>query len=203
MLKIGLTGGIGCGKSTVARLFAEQNIPVIDADDISHQLVSKGQSALNQIVLEFGQSIIKEDGTLDRGKLKNLIFSDRKYKQKLEAILHPLIYQAIQSAISKLNASYCIICIPLLIETDWTYSVDRVLVVDCPVETQIERVRNRDQLPIEKIQAILENQVSRSVRLSKADDIINNSEIETGLAEQVKKLHNLYLSLSTAGLTRP
>jgi len=203
MLKIGLTGGIGCGKSTVARLFAEQNIPVIDADEISHQLVSKGQPALNQIVLEFGQSIIKEDGTLDRGQLKNLIFSDRKYKQKLEAILHPLIYQAIQSAISKLNTSYCIICIPLLIETDWTDSVDRVLVVDCPVETQIDRVRNRDQLPIEKIQAILENQVSRSVRLSKADDIINNSEIETGLAEQVKKLHNLYLSLSTAGLTRP
>jgi dephospho-CoA kinase len=203
MLKIGLTGGIGCGKSSVARLFAVQNIPVIDADEISHQLVAKGQPALHQITREFGQSLLKEDGTLDRSQLKDLIFSDCKNKQKLEAILHPLIFQSIQSEIKNLNAAYCIICIPLLIETNWTDSVDRVLVVDCPVETQIERVRNRDNLTIEKIQAILENQVSRAVRLSKADDVINNSEIETGLAEQVKKLHNLYLSLSTAGLTRP
>ncbi len=203
MLKIGLTGGIGCGKTSVARLFAELDIPVIDADEIAHQLVEKGQPALQRIAQVFGSTILKEDGTLNRSQLKDLIFSDSGLKQKLEGILHPLIYQSIQSTIENLDASYCIVCIPLLIETDRIDNVDRVLIVDCPVETQIERVQNRDHLSMEKIQAILENQVSRAVRLSKADDVIDNSEIETGLAEQVKKLHNLYLSISTAGLTRP
>jgi dephospho-CoA kinase len=203
MLKIGLTGGIGCGKSTVARLFSELDTPVIDADEIAHHLVEKGQPALKRIAQEFGQTILNEDGTLNRSTLKDLVFSDSRHKQTLEAILHPLIYQTIQSEIENISASYCIICIPLLIETDKIRSVDRVLVVDCPVETQIKRVETRDRLSIEQIKAILENQVSRAVRISQADDIIDNSEIETGLAEQVKKLHNLYLSLSTAGLTRP
>lgn len=202
MLKIGLTGGIGCGKTTVARLFADLNTPVIDADEIAHQLVGKGQPALNLIAQEFSPAVLNVDGTLNRAYLKNLIFSDSQQKHRLEAILHPLIYQSIQSATEKMNASYCIICIPLLIETEMTHSVDRVLVVDCPVEMQIERVRNRDHLSLEKIQAILANQVSRTVRIAKADDIIDNSEIEYGLAEQVKKLHNLYLSLNTPGLTR-
>ncbi|NOT12590.1 MAG: dephospho-CoA kinase [Methylococcaceae bacterium] len=196
MLKIGLTGGIGCGKSTVARLFAELNIPVIDADEIAHQLVEKGQPALTRITNAFGPSVLTDEGTLNRSHLKDLIFSDNRNKQTLEAILHPLIYQSIQSTTEKLSAPYCIICIPLLIETEKTESVDRILVVDCPVETQIARVQSRDHLSDEKIQAIIANQVSRAVRISKADDIIDNSEMEYGLAESVKKLHNLYLSLS-------
>jgi len=202
MLKIGLTGGIGSGKTTIARLFAELKIPVIDADDIAHQLVEKGQPVLSRIALEFGQSILNADGTLNRRYLGDMVFSDANKKKTLEGILHPLIYQTIQASTEKLNSPYCIICIPLLIETGMTHMVDRVLVVDCPVEIQIERVKNRDHLPVEKIQAIIANQVSRTVRIDQADDLINNAEINSGLAERVKKLHNLYLSLSTQGLTR-
>lgn len=196
MLKIGLTGGIGSGKTTVARLFAELDIPIIDADEIAHQLVEKDQPALSLIAQNFGSDILTADGTLNRAYLSDLVFSDSKKKQQLEAILHPLVYQSIESAVEKLNSPYCIICIPLLIETDMTPSVDRVLAVDCPVEIQIERVRNRDSLPLEKILAIIASQVSRTARIAIADDLIDNSKTESGLAEQVKKLHNLYLHLA-------
>ncbi len=196
MLKIGLTGGIGCGKTTVAKVFAQLNIPVIDADEIAHQLVANGQPALDQIQQEFGTDILNPDGSLNRKKLSELIFSDPKQKQKLESILHPLVYQTIQAELEQLNAPYCIICIPLLFETDMVHFVDRVLVVDCPVEMQIERVKNRDHLTIERIQSIIDNQVSRELRKEKADDLIDNSVTNYRLAEQVKKLHNLYLSLS-------
>lgn len=196
MLKVGLTGGIGCGKTTVAKVFAKLNIPVVDADEIAHRLVEKGQPALDQIQQEFGTDILNPDGSLNRKKLSERIFSDLKQKQKLESILHPLIYKTIQSEIEQLNAPYCILCIPLLFETDMVHFVDRVLVVDCPVEMQIERVKNRDHLPIERIQAIINNQISRESRKEKADDLIDNSVANYRLAEQVKKLHNLYLSLS-------
>jgi len=196
MLKVGLTGGIGCGKTTVAKVFAQLNIPVVDADEIAHRLVEKGQPALDQIQQEFGTDILNPDGALNRKKLSERIFSDLKQKQKLESILHPLIYKTIQSEIEQLNAPYCILCIPLLFETDMVHFVDRVLVVDCPVEMQIERVKNRDHLPIERIQSIINNQISRESRKEKADDLIDNSVTNYRLAEQVKKLHNLYLSLS-------
>ncbi|MDD5412303.1 MAG: dephospho-CoA kinase [Methylobacter sp.] len=196
MLKVGLTGGIGCGKTTVAKVFAKLNIPVIDADEIAHRLVEKGQPALDQIQQEFGTDILNPDGSLNRKKLSERIFSDLKQKQKLESILHPLIYKTIQSEIDQLNAPYCVLCIPLLFETGMVHFVDRVLVVDCPVEMQIERVKNRDHLPIERIQSIINNQISRKSRKEKADDLIDNSVTNYRLAEQVKKLHNLYLSLS-------
>ncbi|MFA6164807.1 MAG: dephospho-CoA kinase, partial [Methylobacter sp.] len=175
MLKVGLTGGIGCGKTTVAKVFAKLNIPVIDADEIAHRLVEKGQPALDQIQQEFGTDILNPDGSLNRKKLSERIFSDLKQKQKLESILHPLIYKTIQSEIEQLNAPYCVICIPLLFETDMVHFVDRVLVVDCSVKMQIERVKNRDHLPIERIQSIINNQISRELRKEKADDLIDNS----------------------------
>lgn len=196
MLKIGLTGGIGCGKTTVARLFASFGTPVIDADEVAHQLVAIGQPALASITQEFGADILNPDGSLNRNNLREQIFSNSEQKQKLELIVHPLIYKSIQSEIEKLNANYCIICVPLLLETDMAHFVDRILVVDCPVETQIERVKNRDNLPLKRIQSIIDGQVSRAFRKSKADDLIDNSETDYRLAEQVKKLHNLYLSLS-------
>jgi dephospho-CoA kinase len=196
MLKIGLTGGIGCGKTTVARLFAELGSPVIDADQIAHELVAKGQPALKQIDQQFDAGILNPDGSLNRSRLREIVFSDPAQKQKLEAILHPLVYQSIQAELERLNAPYCIIAIPLLFETNMTHFVDRVLVVDCPVETQIARVRKRDQLSLERIRSIIDSQVSRDVRKSHADDLIDNSESDYRLAEQVKKLHNLYLSLS-------
>jgi len=196
MLKVGLTGGIGCGKSTVAKIFADLNIPVLDADQIAHRLVEKGQPALARIQQEFGASILSPDGSLNRRHLREIVFSDLTQKQKLESILHPLIYKTIQAELEQLVAPYCIVSIPLLFETDMTRLVDRILVIDCPVETQIERVKTRDNLTVERIQSIVDNQVSRAYRIAKADDLIDNSTTDYRLAEQVKKLHNLYLSLS-------
>lgn len=196
MLKIGLTGGIGCGKSTVARIFSELNVPVLDADEIAHRLVEKGQPALARIRREFGPAILNPDGSLNRQNLRELVFSDHEQKQKLESILHPLIYKTLQAELEQLIAPYCIISIPLLFETGMTHLVDRILVIDCPVETQIERVKIRDNLTVARIQSIIDNQVSRAFRKAKADDLIDNSNTDYRLAEQVKKLHNLYLSLS-------
>jgi dephospho-CoA kinase len=197
MLKVGLTGGIGCGKSTVARLFNNLNIPVLDADEIAHRLVDAGQPALAQISQEFGQAILSPDGSLNRKNLRDLVFSDLKQKKKLESILHPLIYKTLQTELKQLVAPYCILSIPLLFETNMMQLVDRVLVIDCPLETQIERVKTRDNLTVETIQSIINSQLSRTIRKVKADDLIDNSGADYGLAEQVKKLHNLYLSLST------
>lgn len=197
MLKVGLTGGIGCGKSTVARIFADLNVPVLDADKIAHRLVEKGQPALTQIQLAFGTAILNPDGSLNRKNLREQVFSDLKQKQKLESILHPLIYKTLQAELEQLTAApYCIISIPLLFETGMTHFVDRILVIDCPVETQIERVKVRDSLSTERIQSIIDSQVSRAFRKAQADDLIDNSDTDYRLAERVKKLHNLYLSIS-------
>ncbi len=200
MLKIGLTGGIGSGKSTVTHIFEQLQTPVIDADKIAHQLVATGQPALAQIQQEFGTAVFNPDASLNRKKLSELVFSEPKQKQKLEAILHPLVYQSIQAELKQLNQlkkPYCIICIPLIFETNMTHIVDRILVVDCSVETQMERVQKRDNMTKEKIQAIIDTQVSRAFRKSQANDLIDNSETDDRLAEEVKKLHNLYLSIST------
>jgi dephospho-CoA kinase len=196
VLKIGLTGGIGCGKSTVAELFAAFNVPVIDADDIAHQLVAVGQPALALIKQAFGEDSLNADGSLNRHFIRELVFSEASQKQKLEAIVHPLVYQTILAHTALLDAPYCIISVPLLFETNKTDFVDRVLVVDCPVETQIERVVGRDHLTVERVQAIIDTQVSRAFRTEKAHDVIDNTKTATELAVQVKKLHNLYLSLS-------
>jgi dephospho-CoA kinase len=196
MLKIGLTGGIGCGKTTVAKIFEQFSAPVIDADEIAHRLVAIGQPALAQIQQEYGSGVLNRDGSLNRELLRDIIFSDCKQKQKLESIIHPLVYQAIQSELERLNAPYCIICVPLLFETNMAHLVDRIMVIDCPVETQIERLVKRDNMTKERIQSIIDSQVSRAFRKAQADDLIDNSETDDRLAEEVKKLHNLYLSLS-------
>lgn len=198
MLKIGLTGGIGSGKTTVAQLFRSFDIPVIDADVIAHQLSQPGQAGLESIAQCFGSEIINADGSLNRDKLRALVFSEADKKQRLEAILHPLIYTEIDAQIAQLKTKYCIICIPLLIETQKTALVDRILVIDCSEQQQIERVKNRSQLSEAQIHAIIATQASRSQRLASADDIIDNTKSSTHLAEQVKKLHNSYLLLSSA-----
>lgn len=197
MLKIGLTGGIGCGKSTVARFFTQLNVPVIDADELAHQVVEIGQPALTLIEQQFGAVSLCADGSLNRESLRDLVFSDPSQKQKLEAIIHPLVYQMIREQVALLNVPYCLISIPLLFETHQTDSVDRILVIDCPVDIQIKRVVERDHLTVERVQSIIDSQVSRAVRTAQADDIIDNTKTDTELAMQIEKLHNLYLSLST------
>jgi dephospho-CoA kinase len=199
VFKVGLTGGIGCGKSTVANVFAQFNVPVIDADEIAHQVVAIGQPALKLIEKTFGKLSLQADGSLNRAYIRELVFSDIARKQKLEAIIHPLVYQTIEQQLVLLDAPYCLISIPLLFETNTADRVNRVLVIDCPVETQIERVLKRDGLSIERVESIIASQVSRADRIAKADDIIDNTETNTELAQQVEKLHNLYLSLSTSG----
>jgi len=196
MLKIGLTGGIGCGKTTVSKLFEQLNIEVIDADIIAHHLVEIGQPALKEIELAFGNDLLNVDGSLNRKKLGQIIFSDNQQKQKLEAILHPLIHAAIQTALKSIDSAYCIISIPLLFETNMTDLVDRILVIDCPEHIQIERVLKRDAMPLAQIQAIIDSQVSRTFRRSHADDLIDSSIANDKLAESVKKLHNSFISLS-------
>jgi len=197
MLKIGLTGGIGCGKSTVTALFSNYDIPIIDADIIAHQLVQPGQAALKHIEQTFGPAILNSDDSLNRQQLRDIVFSDTAKKAQLESILHPLIFQQMQAEHLQQSSPYSIICIPLLIETKMTSFVDRIVVVDCAIETQIERVKQRDQLSTERILSIIASQVTRKTRLSYANDIIDNSKSTTQLAEQVKKLHNQYLLLNS------
>lgn len=197
MLKIGLTGGIGSGKSTVARLFSDLSTPIIDADIIAQQLVEPGKPALKTIANHFGEKILLSSGALDRNQLREIIFTDLEQKKNLEAILHPPIYTEIESLVHQLDSPYCIISIPLLIETGMENFVDRILVIDCPVEVQILRVKNRDQLTDSRINSIISSQASRKQRLSAANDIIDNSNGTQVLAEQVKKLHNLYTLLAS------
>ncbi|OAI24372.1 dephospho-CoA kinase [Methylomonas koyamae] len=198
MLKIGLTGGIGCGKTTVCRLFAELGVPVVDADLIARSLVEPGQPALQAIVQAFGTEILQADGSLDRAKLRQAIFSDPEQRRRLDGIMHPLVYARIAADVAALQAAYCLIAVPLLLESKNPYAVDRILVVDCPQSAQIERVVTRDKLSAEQAQAIVASQMPRPQRLARADDVIDNSAGPEQLAEQVKSLHNSYIFLATA-----
>ncbi|KAF3981347.1 MAG: dephospho-CoA kinase [Methylococcales symbiont of Hymedesmia sp. n. MRB-2018] len=196
MFKIGLTGGVGSGKSTVATLFNNFNIPIIDADDIARQLVAPKQAALTLIQQAFGNTVFAQNGSLDRDKLRDIIFTHADKKKQLEAILHPLIYQKMLAEFARQTSAYSIFCIPLLMETKMISFVDHVLVVDCLIETQIERVKERNKLSRAQALSIINSQVSREFRLKHADDVIDNSKSISGLADQVKKLHNQYLLLS-------
>lgn len=198
MLKIGLTGGIGSGKSTVCRLFQDLGVGIVDADVIARRLVNPGQPALVTLAECFGATILNGDGTLNRAKLRDWIFADAEKKQRLENILHPLIYAQIAADIEQLQGHYCIVAIPLLFETGKAKLVDRVLVVDCDIEDQIERVAKRDHLNRDQIEAIIASQIPRPQRLALADDVIENAAPPSQLAEQVKRLHNSYNLLATA-----
>ncbi len=194
MLKIGLTGGIGSGKSTAANYFESLGVPIIDADDIAHQLTQPGQPALQEIAIHFG-SYFDKQGHLKRAELRELVFSDATQRQCLENILHPLIYREIFTAIEQLKSDYILLCIPLLIEKNLFHWVDRTLVIDCPEALQMSRVKQRNGLPSNQIKNIINCQSSRKSRLSAANDVITNSGSTQELAESVKKLHNFYQSL--------
>jgi len=193
MYKVGLTGWIGCGKTTVSNLFKQLSVPVIDADEIAHALVSPAGIALTQISQQFGQTYILPDGNLDRSKLRETIFNDVEKKSQLENIMHPLIYEEIEQKLSELSAPYAILAIPLLLETKMQSFVDHILVIDCPMEVQINRVKLRDKLNAAQITAIIHSQVSRSERLAQADSIIDNTQDLLKLSQQVKHLHEQFL----------
>ena len=196
ILTIGLTGGIGCGKSTVCDLFAQYNIHIIDADLIAREIVEPGQPALKQLIDCFGPQILQSDGGLDRSLLRQMVFKDEAVRQTLNAIMHPIIYQEIARRIGLLDSLYCIVAVPLLFETGYQNQFDRILVIDCDPDTQIQRVSQRDQVDLSQIQAILDSQIPRSRRLELADDVISNMSSLQILAEQVKKLHNSYTQLA-------
>lgn len=196
-LLIGLTGGIGTGKSTVCKLFAERGVVVIDADAVAKELVALDQPALQAIVQEFGKGIIDAKGRLRRDRLRSIVFSDPEQRKRLEKLLHPLILEEMLSRANRAEGPYCILCIPLLVETDQSSAVDRVLVVDAPEALQIQRVMERDHLTIDEIKAIMHAQASREDRLEAADDVIMNASDMTKLAEQVNALHQKYLALPT------
>ncbi|MCP3669761.1 MAG: dephospho-CoA kinase [Gammaproteobacteria bacterium] len=197
MLTIGLTGGIGSGKSTVSDIFQSLGVPVIDSDLIAHEVVQPGEPGLKGIIQHFGTGILQPDGSLNRQQLRNLVFNDETARKQLEQMLHPLIRQQSQQQLAALNTPYAILAIPLLVETGLTDSVDRVLVVDCPEPLQIERICSRDSINHDQATAILAAQCSRKQRLKAADDIINNNQPIADLTKRVKSLHEQYLSIST------
>lgn len=195
MLVIGLTGGIGSGKTTVAQLFKEKGITIIDTDQLARQVILPGSKALSQIVIHFGDAILLPDKTLDRSLLRNKVFNDEKERIWLEQLLHPLIRNEMQKEIEKSSSPYCIVVIPLLFETLPNPHIHRILVVDASPELQLHRAKKRDQSSKENIQSIIKTQIDRDKRLSGADDIIYNDGLINDLIPQVERLHQFYLSL--------
>lgn len=199
MFAVGLTGGIGSGKSTVADYFSALGVPLIDADVIARQLTAPGGAALESIRATFGEAVMQADGTLDRAALRQHVFADADARHQLEALLHPLIRQRVEQALATLNAPYALVVIPLLVETGgYRDRLDRVLVVDCPEELQIARVTARSGLAPDEARAILAAQAGRAERLAIADDVITNADSVGALQAEVKTLHQRYLALAAA-----
>ena len=198
-LHVGLTGGIGSGKSTVATLFKECGVTVIDSDVISHQLTQPGGGAIAVIRAAFGDSYIDASGALDRQKMRQLVFSDHAAKQRLEGILHPLIHARMlaQAETSAAATPYLLLVIPLLFETgNYLKLLQRTLVVDCAEATQVVRAMRRSGLSEHEVHSIMAQQISRAERLRRADDIIQNDGDIESLRQQVEQSHQRYLALS-------
>lgn len=197
-LKVGLTGGIGSGKTTVTDLFANLSVPIIDADCISRELQKKGQPAYDKILELFGKDVIDEAGELRRDYLRTLVFSNGELKKQLESVIHPVVRKRINESVNYVNHPYCIISIPLLIESGLQHTVDRILVVDAPEQLQISRSCARDSVRPEDIMKILRSQATQEERLRQADDVIINDRDINHLKEQVTKLNEKYLILANA-----
>lgn len=197
MFTIGLTGGIGSGKSTVAQYFAAHGVPVIDTDVIARELTMQDGTALTAIRTAFGAGVMHEDGTLDRAALRRRVFADPAARRRLEAILHPPIRQAVEAALAQLHAPYAMVVIPLLVETGgYKDLLDRILVVDCPEDMQITRVMARSGLARREVEAILAAQAGRAERLAQADDVILNTASPEALQIEVEALHRRYQALA-------
>lgn len=198
MLVIGLTGGIGSGKSTVADMFAQHGVPIIDADVIAREVIEPDQPALLDIIDHFDTPLLQEDGSINRSKLREIIFTHPEERVWLENLLHPLIRAKIREQIAALNHPYCLVVIPLLLESKDPYSfIDRILIVDTTEALQLERASKRDNKNIESIQAILNSQMKRADRLARAHDVILNDGGLVDLEQKVDDLHKKYLEMST------
>lgn len=194
---VGLTGGIGSGKSTVAELFRACGAGVIDSDAISRQLTQAGGSALPAIRAAFGAACIDGSGALDRPRMRQLVFADAAARQRLEAILHPLIREEMLAQAAAATAPYLLLVVPLLLEAQgYAELVRRILVVDCPEQAQLERTMQRSGLSAAAVQAIMAQQASRNERLQRADDVIHNDGEPSQLPSQVARLHRQYLALA-------
>lgn len=198
MLKIGLTGGIGSGKSTVAKFFAELGITVIDADDIIHELLETSSYVKQKIIDHFGAKVLTKDDRLDRKALRISIFNDKKERAWLENLLHPLACEIMEKKVKLVKSPYCVLVIPLLFEANLFYLVDRVLVVESSEDRQINRAAIRDQANSAEIKKIMNAQVAREERISKADDVICNDGSLEELKNKVIVLHKKYRDLAHA-----
>lgn len=195
-LIVGLTGGIGSGKSTVSDIFQKLGVEVIDADSISHELTATGQPGYTGILKLFGQQVLNEKKELRRDYIRKLIFNDHELKMALEGIIHPLVREEIVRRIDNISYPYCLISIPLLFESKSDINLDRILVVDLPEELQVERASRRDGVDEEDIEKIMQAQVPRQKRIELADDIITNDSGLESLAKQVNSLHEKYLQIA-------
>ena len=198
MYVVGLTGGIGSGKSTVANQFAELGVNVIDADQLSREVVEPGSKALAAIAERFGSEILTKSGELNRSALREIVFADVSERQWLESQLHPLIAELIRERIANSDSDYCILESPLLLETTQKDLVNRVLVVDVSESTQLARTLARDGGSETTVKAIIESQMDRQQRCALADDLIDNEQSPDKLEQQVAELHQLYSGLAVS-----
>ncbi|HEV7138705.1 MAG TPA: dephospho-CoA kinase [Steroidobacteraceae bacterium] len=196
VFRVGLTGGIASGKSTVAKFFAALGVPIIDTDQVAREVVEPGQPPLERLVERFGRTILTPDGHLDRPKLREIVFSDPKARADLEALTHPAIGTAVEAWSAAAGGPYQVLIIPLLVEKNLGSQLDRVLVVDCDEELQIRRLQARDGSTVEQARAILNAQTSRTARLKCAHDVIQNEGDLSAVRDQVSALHARYLELA-------
>jgi len=196
---VGLTGGIGSGKSAAAQVFEALGATVIDTDGIAHALTAPGGAAIAPVRAAFGANYLTADGALDRARMRELVFADAARKRQLESILHPMIRAQTNDLVRAARGPYVILMVPLLVESnDYRRRCQRILVVDCPEDLQLQRVAARSGLAAEQVRAIMATQVSRAVRLAAADDVIDNSQDLAQLRRQAEALHARYLQLATA-----
>ena len=196
-LVVGLTGGIGSGKTAVSRAFESLGAPVVDADVIAHDLSGAGAAGQRAVAAAFGPEAVAADGSLDRAWLRRQAFGDPAFRQRLEAILHPLIAAAARAQVEAWTAPYGLLVVPLLLETGRLRPiVDRVLVVDCPEDVQVARVRARSGLAEAEVRAIMAAQLPRAARLAQADDVIDNAGAQDAIAPQVARLDRRYRDIA-------
>jgi dephospho-CoA kinase len=194
---VGLTGGIGSGKSEVANLFAARGADVLDADAVAHTVSKRGEAGHAAIVASLGRDFLREDGELDRAALRRRAFDDPTFRRDLEGLLHPLIAARLDAAVATLTGPYCILVVPLLLErSGFRRRVARVLVVDCPEQEQIRRVQARSGLDPDEVRRIMATQIPRAERLAQADDVIDNAGPREALVPQVARLDRRYRGLA-------